>query len=177
MKRYFCQRPELRRGTISVLAAIMSIVLVGMVAFSVDLGYVLSAKEEMQRSADSSALAACWEYGRQLGNGASASTAAQQARSTAAQYATLNRVTGDAMSLDSNSSNSATGDVVLGYISDFTNSQSAFETNSPNGYNAIKVRLRKNAEINGKVPYFSLAFSAKRGKTSNRRRSPAWSSG
>jgi Flp pilus assembly protein TadG len=154
MKRKTMRRHETRRGAITVLAAIMAVVLVGMVAFSVDVGYVLKAKEELQRSADASALATCWEYGKQLGKGANVTTATTAARTTAAQYAALNRVTGNAMSLSSNSSNDPNGDVVFGYISDFKNSQSAFQTNSANGYNAVKVRLRKNSAINGEVPYF-----------------------
>src|SRR5215207_6858198 len=121
-----------RKGTITVLAAIMSIVLVGMVAFSVDLGYVLSAKEELQRSADSSALAACWEYGQRLSKGSSVSASAGYARVTAAQYASLNHVTNQPVSLDSNTSNNVDGDVVFGYIADFKNSASPFVTNSAN---------------------------------------------
>ena len=147
-------RRQSRRGAITVLAAILSIVIVGMVAFSVDVGYVLSAKEELQRSADSSALAACWEYGNQLSKGASSTVAFNSARDTAAQYASLNQVTGNAMSLDSNSSNSASGDIVFGYISDFKNPSSVFQTDSSNGHNAVKVRLRKNSDSNGEVPYF-----------------------
>ncbi len=154
MKRCTNNRRHTRHGTITILAAIMSIVLVGMVAFCVDLGYVLSAKEELQRSADSSALAACWEYGKQLGKGSSSTLAMSSARTVAAQYASANQVTGHAVSLDSNTANSANGDVVFGYVSDFKNSQSAFETNGANGYNAVKVRLRKNGSINGQVPFF-----------------------
>ncbi len=143
-----------RKGAITILAALMSIVLIGMVAFCVDIGYVLSAKEELQRSADSSALAACWEFGSQLAKGNSTTAAAGYARTTAAQYAALNRVTGSPMSLDANTSNDPNGDVVLGYIADFKNSQSAFQTDGTNGYNAIKVRLRKDSSTNGEVPYF-----------------------
>src|SRR3954463_4160009 len=106
MKRKTMRRHETRRGAITVLAAIMAVVLVGMVAFSVDVGYVLSAKEELQRSADASALATCWEDGKQLGKGDGVSTAPGAAGTTAAQYASLNRVTGNAISLDTNSSNS-----------------------------------------------------------------------
>src|ERR1043165_2239480 len=98
------QRPS-RKGTITVLAAILSIVLVGMVAFCVDIGYVLSAKEELQRSADSSALAACWEFGQRLGKGYSSSASVGYARTTAATYASLNQVTKHAASLDTNTSN------------------------------------------------------------------------
>ena len=47
-----------RRGSITVLAAVFSIVMLGMVAFSVDIGYILSVKEELQRTADAAAMAA-----------------------------------------------------------------------------------------------------------------------
>jgi hypothetical protein len=136
------------------MAAILSIVMVGMVAFCVDIGYVLSAKEELQRSADASALAACWEYGQKLADGNPSSSAAQLARTTAVQYASFNDVTGNAMSVDPNVSNSADGDVVFGYIADFSNSASAFQTDNPSLYNAARVRLHKSASSNGEVPYY-----------------------
>jgi Flp pilus assembly protein TadG len=143
-----------RRGTITVLAAVLSIVLIGMVAFSVDVGYILSAKEELQRSADAAALASCWEYGQRLAKGHTNTASAGYARTTAAQYAGANHVTGSAMTLNTNTSNDPNGDVVFGYIADFENSQSAFQTDSPNGFNAVRVRLQKNADANGEVPYF-----------------------
>lgn len=156
---------QTRRGTITILAAIMCIVLVGMVAFCVDIGYVLSAKEDLQRSADASALAACWDYGKQLGKGNSSAVASTYARATAAQYAALNRVTGDAMTLNTNASNSPSGDVVLGYIADFKNPQSAFQTDGTNGFNAVKVRLRKDPATNGEVPYFFARIFGKQGQS------------
>jgi Flp pilus assembly protein TadG len=142
-----------RKGAISVLAAILAIVLVGMVAFSVDIGYVLSAKEELQRSADATALAACWEYAQRVSSGSTSTVAATYARGTAIQYAGLNEVTNSPMTLDANSSNDPAGDIVFGYISDFSNSASAFQTSGTN-YNAVKVRLHKDENANGEVPYF-----------------------
>ena len=62
MNRIRRQCHNSRKGTISILAAILAVVLVGMVAFCVDIGYVLSAKEELQRTADAAALATCWEF-------------------------------------------------------------------------------------------------------------------
>ena len=56
-------RPEDRRGAISVLAALLAVVVLAMVAFAVDTGYILSNKQELQRTADAAAMAACWEYG------------------------------------------------------------------------------------------------------------------
>lgn len=154
MKRYQVRNSQTRRGAITVFAAIIAIVLVGMVAFCVDIGYVLSTKEEMQRSADSSALAACWEYGLRLAKGSNSTAAVGYARTAAAQYAALNQVAKQPVSLDSNPSNDPNGDVVFGYIADFKNSQSTFQVNSANGVNAVKVRLRKNTTINGQVPFF-----------------------
>src|ERR1041385_6653018 len=102
MKRFHLQKRQVRQGAITVLAAILAIVFIAMVAFCVDIGYVLSAKEELQRSADSSALAACWEYGQRIVNRSTPSSAMGYARTAAAQYASLNPVSNHGMSLDSN---------------------------------------------------------------------------
>ena len=46
-----------RRGAITALAAILMAILVGMLAFSIDLGYICSVKAELQNTADAAALA------------------------------------------------------------------------------------------------------------------------
>ena len=165
MKRFHPRKEQMRRGAITVLSAFLAIVLVGMVAFSVDVGYVLSAKEELQRSADSSALAACWEYGQRLTKGYNTTASIGYARTKAVQYASLNQVSGHAMTVDTNPSNDPSGDIVFGYIADFKNSQSQLVANSPNGYNAVKVRLSKNTSTNGQVPYFFARIFGLTGQT------------
>ncbi len=57
MKRKRQPRGASRRGSILVLVALASIPLLGMVAFAVDYGYLLKAKTDLQRAADSAALA------------------------------------------------------------------------------------------------------------------------
>jgi Flp pilus assembly protein TadG len=153
-----------RKGAISVLAAILAIVLVGMVAFSVDIGYVLSAKEELQRTADATALAACWEFGQQLSTGSNGTDAATHARSTAVQYAALNPVTGHPMTVNTNSSNDPAGDIVFGYMSDFNSSSSNFQT-AGTYHNAVRVRLHKTSSSNGEVPYFFAKVFGMEGQT------------
>jgi hypothetical protein len=69
------------------------------------------------------------------------------------------------MTLTANASNSPSGDVVLGYIADFKDSQSAFLTDGSNGYNAVKVRLRKDSSTNGQVPYFFARIFGKQGQS------------
>jgi hypothetical protein len=147
------QRP-LRRGAITVLAAILSVVLIAMVAFSVDIGYVLTAKEELQRTADAAAMAACWEFGQKVADGYDCADAAQLARLTAVQYADLNRVTGKPLELDPNPTNAPGGDVVFGYLPDASGDMSTFQTADPNLFNAVRVRTRKDSSANGEVPYF-----------------------
>ena len=151
MKR---QRQELRRGAISVLAAVLSIVMIAVVAFSVDIGYVLKAKEEMQRTADAAALATCWEYGNQLSKGQTGADASLLARITASDYASYNEVTGKPVSVGANASNDADGDVVFGYVSDLATGADSFQTGDPNLYNAVRVQVRKDSTLNGEVPYY-----------------------
>ena len=50
-------RPTDRPGAILVLTAVLMIVLIGMVAFGVDLGYVVLTRTELQTAADAAALA------------------------------------------------------------------------------------------------------------------------
>lgn len=148
-----------RKGAVTVLAAILSVVMLGMVAMSVDIGYVLSMKEEMQRTADSAALAACWQYGSNLAYGQDTITSEQNARSVAQQYANNNAVGNVGPSIDLNSSNHPEGDLVFGYIDDLYNPNATFDTTSANFYNAVKVRVRRDESLNGKAPsFFSKVF-------------------
>jgi Flp pilus assembly protein TadG len=50
-----------RRGNVVVLSAVLMVAMMAMIAFAVDLGYLYNARTEMQRAADASAIAACWE--------------------------------------------------------------------------------------------------------------------
>src|SRR5262245_28268962 len=58
-----------RQGLILVIAAFLAVVLIGMVAFGVDIGYIVLTRTEAQKAADATAYAAAG----QLVNGASAS--------------------------------------------------------------------------------------------------------
>ena len=143
-----------RRGAISVLAALFIIVLVAMVAFCVDIGYVLTAKEELQRTADATALASCWEYAKQLSEGTNPTAATMFARSTASSYAANNGVTNAPLALATNASNDPGGDVVFGYISDLAAGADSFQTGNASLYNSVRIKVRKDPSLNGEVPYF-----------------------
>src|SRR5688500_5837104 len=53
----FMARVESRRGAIVVMAAVLLIILLAMVAFAVDSGYMLTVRTELQRAADAGAIA------------------------------------------------------------------------------------------------------------------------
>ena len=61
MKRKPARESRNRRGTIAILTAIMMTMLLGMAAFSVDYGYILTARTDLQATADAAALAAVRE--------------------------------------------------------------------------------------------------------------------
>lgn len=143
-----------RRGAVTVLAAIFSIVALGLVALSVDIGYMLSMKEEMQRTADAAALAACWEYGLNLSEENDQLTCEQNARLKAASFAGSNWVGNASPAIDMNSGNSASGDLVFGYVQNLYSSNPTFDTTSSGLFNAVKVRIRRDSQLNGEAPTF-----------------------
>ena len=53
-----CPGPQTRSGAVAVLTAVLLVPLIGMLAFSIDVGYLLKKRAELQRAADSAALAA-----------------------------------------------------------------------------------------------------------------------
>lgn len=144
-----------RKGAITVLAAILSIVMLGMVAFSVDVGYLLSVKEELQRTADAAALAAVWDYGKRLSDGEDYTHSEQGARQNAQLIATNNTVGNQGPVLDQNIGNSQDGDMVFGYVEDFYNPTMVAGTSTPaNPYNAVRVLVRRDEGLNGEAPLF-----------------------
>lgn len=153
-----------RRGAISVLAALFIIVLLGTIAFCIDVGYVLTAKEELQRTADATALATCWEYAKQLSNGNTSESATMAARTTASEYAAHNNVTRAPLLLGPNSCNDPAGDVVFGYVSDLNAGAENFQTGDANLFNSVRVRVRKDSSINNEVPYFFARIFGLRGQ-------------
>ncbi|MEQ8839318.1 MAG: pilus assembly protein TadG-related protein, partial [Lacipirellulaceae bacterium] len=107
-----------RKGAITVLAALMTVCMLAMVAFTVDVGYILSSEQELQRTADSAALAACWEYAKNRAHDNNQYDSINAGRLVAAQYAGLNRIGGAATQIDPNLSNSTSGDITYGRIDD-----------------------------------------------------------
>ncbi|TWT78161.1 hypothetical protein Pla123a_09510 [Posidoniimonas polymericola] len=157
--------PSQRRGVIAILAAVFSVVMIGMAAFAVDIGYMLSVKEELQRTADAAALAACWDYSQQLVDGVQPDLAEQSARLAASSYAGSNVVSTEAPALNTNYSNSPTGDLVFGHVSDVYGTNIQLDTSGANVFNAVHVKVRRDESVNGLAPYFFARIFGKTGQS------------
>src|SRR5258708_1532490 len=83
-----------RKGAIAVMACFFMVGLLGLVAFAIDLGYLANSQVELQRSADSAALAAAAElvYSGTPGTPVNLTANIQSARSVAVSYAASNSV-------------------------------------------------------------------------------------
>ncbi len=137
-----------RQGNIAVLSLFLLVILLSVVALAVDIGYYQVASTELQRSADSAAIAATWRLLDQLGPSAGATPAALSAvRSTAGQYAGLNQVANAAPNL-------AEGDVQIGHMAYPFSGAVGLSFGDPNQFNAVSVSVRRTAASNGELPTF-----------------------
>src|SRR5690349_18140611 len=91
-----------RHGNVIVLTALLMSALLAMVAFAVDLGYVFVARTELQRAADSAAIAAAWELvDTTVKSTPSPLDNIPKARAVAASYVAYNPVCAKAAQVDS----------------------------------------------------------------------------
>jgi len=133
------QRP--RRGAIAVLTALMMVMLVGLIAFAVDYGYLVKIRTDLQRAADAAALAAV----RDLIPAPNGYQHFSQARWTATNFARQN--------LEDASFNLGEGDVEFGRFDPATIYSQV--TLLPTGTcDAVRVTLRRDGVANPVVPLF-----------------------
>ena len=141
MNQKASRRDVHRSGVIVVFAAVMIVVLAGMLSFSVDYGYLLKTRTDLQRSADASALAAV----RDLIRKDDGTQDLDQVRATARTYAQNN--------LSDSSFQVATGDIEIGRY-DPQSIYSDFTLLGTGTFDAVRVTLRRDGATNPSVPLF-----------------------
>jgi Flp pilus assembly protein TadG len=139
-----------RQGNVVVMTALLMVGLVGLLALAIDVGYLYSVRAELQRSADSAAIAACWELIDKDGPaGMQTSTVlSSNANSKASEFASMNSVGACSPALGS-------GDVVVGYMANPSNPNDPL-VSPPSGAlpNAVQVRVQRTNAQNGQVALF-----------------------
>ena len=138
-----------RKGNILVLTAFILVGLMAMLAFAIDVGLIMVTRQQLQRSADSAALAGAWELiDENAPTGlADPGTVELNARNRASQFAGLNDVLRSSPQLD-------TSDVDVGYLANPSDPLSSFTVGTGVPANAVRVKVRRSTEINGSVPLF-----------------------
>lgn len=136
-------------GAIIVLTAILMVVLFAMVAFSVDIGYMMLVRTQLQTSADSAALAAACDLldSHFITPEPTVAVTQAKAKASARQFAGDNRVGDVSCAL-------ADADITFGRL-DLAAGQAAVLTFAdPATFNAVQVRVRRTSEQNGEVSLF-----------------------
>ncbi|EMI19424.1 putative secreted protein, partial [Rhodopirellula maiorica SM1] len=132
-----------RRGAAAVFGLILTVSLVALMAVTIDMGHIRVAEAEIQRSADASAMAACWELFDQQVSSASESDLQDSAWQAANSIASRNFVGQQTPEFSS-------GDVELGTYS----TDQSWSTSDPSTYNAARVTLKLQSGGNGELPLF-----------------------
>jgi len=147
-----------RRGAVAPLVAISCTVLIGFAALAVDVGMLYNVRAELQRTADSAALAAAWELYDQdrLTGTPYMADDILAARQTAADYAVINAVHGVFPTVDMNGANALDGDIVVGTLDNPDNLLESLSTADLDLTNAIQVTVRRDETRNGPI---SLMFA------------------
>ena len=140
----------------AVFALMLLSLLIVVAAFAVELGMFMAEKAEMQRSADSAALAACWEYVSHLNRKETEPDSRESARNLAASVAGTNLVRLESLEADLNTSNDSAGDIVFGTFAGFGDPHADLTPVDTGVANAVKIRLRQTNDQNGEVR-FTLA--------------------
>jgi Flp pilus assembly protein TadG len=139
-----------RKGATLILALILMTVLIGMLAFTVDVGMMVSSRAELRRTADAAALAGCWQMIDSVSKNQSETQTQTAVASTAASTALLNSVCNQGPVL---TTSGAETDVTQGYMTSYTSTM-LLPAAATNPLRAVRVRVRRTAASNGAVPYF-----------------------
>ncbi|MEX0585817.1 MAG: TadG family pilus assembly protein [Pirellulales bacterium] len=159
------QEPESgRRGVVLLLTLFLLVAMLAITALALDLGYVMVAQTELQRTADATAMAAAWDLidEEMVKSNGDPSIRLESIRDTATHYAAANYVCGDSPDIDQNADNVTTGGVVVGYL-DLDDPDAELSTEDPETYNAVQVRVERVSTLNGEVPFFfarALGYSS-----------------
>lgn len=126
--------------------AALIVIIIGFLAFTLDLGYISVVRGQMQSAADAAALASTSQLldPEWLSGGTSQSVSDADAQ--AARFAALNAAGGVSLTIGS-------GDVKYGYIADPKDPNSPFDT-THTPYNSAQVKVQRTNTRNGELGLF-----------------------
>ena len=150
-----------RRAVSFVMVGVSLVMLLGMASLTIDVGMLYRARAEAQASADAAAMAGAWRLldNDKLKGTPNMTAEIADARTVAAAMAARNLIVNQSPSLDVNSSNDANGDIIVGYLSDPTNSAEVLSTVNASLFNTVRVHVRRDPQHNSPIDlYFAGVF-------------------
>jgi hypothetical protein len=137
-----------RSGNTLILALFAMIGMFGMVAMAVDIGYLHLVDSELQRTADAAALSGAWELYREKELfGTDPCIAVGKSQGVIDRYAAMNKAGNAPVQV-------AAADTQIGFITHPAIPNAPIDTSDPQGFNAVRIKVQRSAEINGEVPLF-----------------------
>ena len=142
-------RRQKRKAAIIVLAALFMVFMLALMAFSIDIGYLLSARTEMQRTADAAALAgASAMVNDNILRKENWNKIDTEARRKAAEYAALNEV------VNTNPQLELAEDVSIGFLANPSDHSEVLSFPPIDKCNTVQVRVRYSNDINKPISFF-----------------------
>lgn len=138
-------RKSNRKGTALVLSVALMFVLFSFLAFGIDIGYLAQSRAEMQRTADASAMAGCWELYGNLEEGYEFESSVTEVTLVSKDFAALNSVCRQGPVVPSN-------DIDIGFVSQMSDEE--VQANSELPFYAVKVNVKRDQANNGEIPFF-----------------------
>ena len=156
-----------RKALAALLFALLLPLFIGITALSIDSGVVCLARAQLSTAADAAALAAAQQLASdsRLTGAADMTSLITLANNQAVTLAGSNKVLGQSVSVVGNASNSAGGDVLVGYL-DPTNAYSTSMTTaaaSSQLFNAVRVAASRSTTRTGVVPAFFSSLMGNQG--------------
>lgn len=150
-----------KHASILPLVAVFTATLFLMLAMVIDFGWIYLAQNQLQNTADASALAAASQLMDEdiLSGEVNQTDDIIDTRDMAEWYAALNQAAKKNILLDRNNSNNPNGDVVVGYIDDPNDYASPFDSSGVSGYNSVQVKARLAQTMNGPLGLFFGSFT------------------
>lgn len=152
--------PYQRRGMVAVYVLIGLTVMLGFAALAVDVSMLYSAKAELQREADASALSAAWNMlnANRVKGGSSLTTIYANSRAAAVTLGQKNSTLNVAGAIDPNN------DITLGHVNYGGNASDVFNNSASSTWNAAYVATKRDATHSGSISLFfakALGVSSK----------------
>lgn len=147
--------PAFRRGIVAVMFGLLLPVFIGFVALAVDTAMVAVARSQLSTASDAAALAGAMQLAdeNRVRGATNLTTEISAANTQSVSFAQANKVLGASPVLSINTSNTTTGQIVVGYL-DPNNSNSTLNTAATLSslFNSVQVTLYRDANHGGVVP-------------------------